>query len=233
MVARETSLSDSLSAAGVPAPPGAVDKLSILSDLLLTEAVPEGYIGPHEASRLLPRHIVESACLSRFLEADEELIDVGSGAGLPGLVLACLGWPLLLIEAMEKRAAFLERAITLLRVHASVRVGRAEHVGRSDLRESADVVVARALAEPAVALELCSPLVRTGGRVLLPASPRPERATALAEVAQELMCGPPEWKDLAVPGADSTRYVMIVKKFGPTPGRFPRRPGVPKRRPLG
>ena len=237
MVARETyaleEVSEALAAADVPATQEALERLTAYTGILLQEAIPLGFVGPQEADRLLTRHIVESAVLSHFIEPGDRVVDVGSGAGLPGLVLACLGWRVDLVEVTEKRAAFLDSAIQRLGVDGHVHNVRAEDAGRSELRESADVVLARALAAPGVALELCVPLARVGGRVLIPATEDPSREAALVRVASQLGGGSPIWEELPVPGVDPPRYVMMVDKVRPTTDAFPRRPGVPKRRPLG
>ncbi len=238
MVARETSLSleisAALDAAGIGADDASTQRVAGFARIILDEAIPRGFVGPKEADRLIPRHIVESAALSVFLQADERLVDVGSGAGLPGLVLACLGWEIVLIEVTEKRVAFLEECVARLGLdRVSVRSARAEDAGHSDLRASADAVVARALAAPPVALELCLPLVREGGRVLIATTPAAGQGSDLGAVADQLGGAPPRWEDLSVPGADPPRCVMIVDKVHQTPDRFPRRAGVPKRRPLG
>jgi 16S rRNA (guanine527-N7)-methyltransferase len=237
MVARETSLLEEItrvfSAAGIRADPARIDQVTAFAGILLDEALPAGFIGPHEADRLVGRHLVESAALAVHL-ADGLVIDVGSGAGLPGLVLACLGREVVLIESLEKRATFLGSAIGQLGMdRVSVRNVRAEDAGRSDLRASAGSVVARALAAPPVALELCLPLARVGGRVLLATTPEAVEDVAVAKAAEVLGGGPPAWATLSVPGADPPRCVMIVDKVHQTPDRFPRRAGVPKRRPLG
>jgi 16S rRNA (guanine(527)-N(7))-methyltransferase RsmG len=299
MVTRETSLSQGLAAIGITASDLAIRRLALLADLLENDAVDLGFLGPNEGRRVISRHLLESAALLPHIP-EGPVIDVGSGAGLPGLVLAALGRTVVLIESQLKRVAFLQRASVELGADAQVRHGRAEEQGRGDLRDSADTVVARALAAPAVALELCMPFVRPGGRLLLPTTPAPEsgstigtregappddesdpaqptpgpadaatptrhadtrvsdpvvyergvdpdRAAALpgcdagapvvasgiAEVAELLGGGAVRWEELSVPGADGPRWVMMVDKRYPTPDRFPRRPGVPKRRPLG
>src|SRR3712207_2884243 len=110
MVTRETPLSEeiarSFGQAGIHASDEALARVAAYAQVLLDEALPLGFIGPQEADRLVPRHITESAALSLFLAPGERVIDVGSGAGLPGLVVACLRWEMVLVESLEKRATF-------------------------------------------------------------------------------------------------------------------------------
>lgn len=245
MVARETSPSSpsagtpgealraGLAALGLDVPEDAASRLEAYTGILLQEAIPQGFLGPNEADRILERHILESAALAPVLPGRTGVTDVGSGAGLPGIVLGCVGRRVTIIEGLEKRARFLHDVAQRLGVTVDVRFERAEDAGRGDLRGSADAVVARALAEPAVALELCLPLARVGGLVAIPATRRPEEDERFARVATALGGGAPRWEKLSVPGVDPPRYVMIVDKTRPTAERFPRRSGVPKRRPLG
>ena len=298
MVTRETSLSQALSQMGIPASDQAILRLARLADLLENDAVDLGFLGPNEGQRVVSRHLLESAALIPYLLPDGPVVDVGSGAGLPGLVLAALGREVVLVESQARRAGFLRRASSEIDVDVDVRHGRAEDEGRGDLRDDAYSVVARALAAPAVALELCLPFVRPGGRLLLQATPElgvessarsgerrvgdvpeselcpplgtdqdppapegsgdaryriqatdereggtsrrsdvghpePAASAALDEVAALLGGGGIRWQRLSVPGAEGPRWVMMVDKRVPTPDRFPRRPGVPKRRPLG
>jgi 16S rRNA (guanine527-N7)-methyltransferase len=232
MVARETSLSQGLSEMGIQASSGAVGRLAGLTEILATEGIEKGFLGPKEASRILPRHVLESACLLPLLPDEGDIVDVGSGAGLPGLVLAGLGRPVTLVESLERRAEFLRHISTELGLASTVICGRAEDVGRSELRDSFSAVVARALADLPVAFELCLPLCRVGGWLAMLASP-PEGSGGLDSISEQLGGAPAEWIERSVPGADGSRWVIIVRKIRPTPERFPRRPGVPKRRPLG
>ena len=183
-----------------------------------------------------PRLVSDSLALVPYLEGARSLVDVGSGGGLPGLPLkiARPDLELTLIEANRRKAAFLEHAAATLEL-SGVRVvtARAEDAGRDPaLRERFDVAVARALAEMAVLAELCLPLVRVGGRLLA------MKAAAQAEVAAALPALEVLGGELAgvfdAPTALRDRgQIVVVRKVSPTPAEFPRRAGVPNRRPLG
>jgi 16S rRNA (guanine527-N7)-methyltransferase len=151
-----------------PAPQVPLDRLGLLDTylrLLQERAVPLGMIGPSDASRLRERHI--SDCLravSLFLESDATAVDLGSGAGLPGIPLA-VALPAVvftLVESRKRRAGFLELAIETLGLeNATVFAGRVE-----DLTAEADVCVARAFAAPPHCWRLASRVLTARGRLI-------------------------------------------------------------------
>ena len=162
------------------------------------------------------------------------LVDVGSGGGLPGLPLriARPDLAVTLIEADEAKAAFLVRACAALGLSGvEVVARRAEAAGQDGrYRERFDVAVARALAPMPVLAELCLPLVRVGGRVLAQKTDREDIDRAWRAI--ELLGGS---LDAMLPAPSKSRRsgtVVEVSKVRPTPSGFPRRPGVPGRKPL-
>ncbi|OLB97522.1 MAG: 16S rRNA (guanine(527)-N(7))-methyltransferase RsmG [Actinobacteria bacterium 13_2_20CM_2_66_6] len=178
--------------------------------------------------------IEDSLVLLDHLGEARRLVDVGSGGGLPGLALKITRPDLAvtLIEADQAKAAFLVQACAKLDLRdVEVLARRAEEVGRDGrYRESFDVAVARALAPMRVLAELCLPLVRVGGRLVAQktASEEVQRAGRAIEAmggALNRVAAAPS----AVRGAGT---VVIVDKVRPTPPAYPRRPGVPARKPL-
>ncbi|HEX6349790.1 MAG TPA: RsmG family class I SAM-dependent methyltransferase [Candidatus Dormibacteraeota bacterium] len=156
------------------------------------------------------------------------LVDVGSGGGMPGIPLA-LARPQLrvtLLEADARKAAFLTHAAARLGLDLRVVNERAEVAARSPLREAFDAACCRALAALPVALELCLPLVRVGGRLLA-------LTTEEGVAGAEQLGGGPAQVVAAPSRLRAQGRVVIVPKVAPTPEAFPRRPGVPARRPLG
>jgi 16S rRNA (guanine527-N7)-methyltransferase len=156
-------------------------------------------------------------------------VDLGSGGGLPGLPLALL-WPgtsWILVEAGTKRAAFLREAVGRLDLTDRVEVAarRAEEAGRSALRGAAECVVARSFGPPAVTAECAAPLLKVGGTLVVAEPPGgdpdrwdPEGLTLLG----------------LSPGRSVTRptaYQVLIQET-PCPARFPRRTGIPNKRPL-
>jgi 16S rRNA (guanine527-N7)-methyltransferase len=152
--------------------------------------------------------------------------DVGSGNGSPGIPLAlAYDAPVTLVEAAGRKARFLEAVARELELEVTVVAERSELYARGPGRDAFDLVLARALAPPPVALELCLPLARPGGRVLLWTGPID--AFGLEPVAR-LVAG---HVTTAVPYRGG-RLLVEVEKAGPTPERFPRRPGMAGKRPL-
>lgn len=138
------------------------------ADLLADAGVERGLLGPREADRLWERHLLNSAAVGELIGEGERVVDVGSGAGLPGVPLA-LARPdltITLIEPLLRRSEFLREAVGLLGLDVTVVRGRAEDAGvRAGVGEF-DVAVSRAVAPLDRLTTWCMPLVRPGGRML-------------------------------------------------------------------
>jgi len=162
------------------------------------------------------------------------VVDVGSGGGLPGLPLkiARPSLSLTLVESDQAKAAFLFRACATLGLNdVEVLARRAEEVGQDPrYREAFDVAVARALAPMPVLVELCLPLVRVGGRLL--AQKTESEGVQDARNAIETLGGALNRLAAAPSEARRAGTVVIVDKIRSTPPIYPRRPGVPARKPL-
>ncbi|HEY5626051.1 MAG TPA: 16S rRNA (guanine(527)-N(7))-methyltransferase RsmG [Dehalococcoidia bacterium] len=187
------------------------------------------------------RHFAESLALLRALEERELLLspalDIGSGAGLPGLPIK-IARPelrLTLLESNEKKAAFLERAITELGLDgADVITARAEEAGRlPEHRVAYKLALARAVAPLRVLAELALPFLALGGVLAAPKGSSAAKEVREAEAAlTELGGAVDQTVPLEVPGAARAPTLVIVRKTGETPARYPRRPGIPRKRPL-
>ncbi|MBI1886607.1 MAG: 16S rRNA (guanine(527)-N(7))-methyltransferase RsmG [Chloroflexi bacterium] len=197
-----------------------------------------GITGREEVQR---RHFVESLALGRELEKADALgprvIDIGSGAGFPGVPLKIV-WPHLevtLLEARRKKATFLNELLSALGLtDVGFVIGRAEDAARDPAhREAYDTVAARAVAPLPVLVELALPFLRLGGYL---ASPKGSGAPREAEAAKTALeaCGGQlvTVEPLALPGAGPQPVLVLVRKVAPTPQRFPRRAGIPSKRPL-
>ena len=162
------------------------------------------------------------------------VVDVGSGGGLPGLPLKIVRPDLevVLVEADGDKAAFLVNACAQLGLHGVEIVNRrAEEAARDPrLREAFDLAVARALAPMPVLVELCLPFVRVGGR-LLAQKTEAEDVGAAGHAIEVLGGGPP--RVVAAPSSvRRSGTIVVVEKVAPTPDAYPRRAGLPARKPL-
>ncbi len=146
---------------------GAVDTAVRYAELLATEGVTRGLIGPREASRLWDRHLVNCAVVAELLPDRGEVVDIGSGAGLPGIVLALLrpGTHVVLLEPLLRRSVFLEECVTALAL-PNVTVLRARAEEQVAGRLHADVATARAVAPLDRLAGWAAGVLRPGGELL-------------------------------------------------------------------
>lgn len=178
--------------------------------------------------------IEHSRGFARVLDRDQpdRVIDLGSGGGLPGLVLALVCWPdaeVSLVDASQRRCTYLELVVQELGLapRVSVRWARAEELGREEAwRAASDVVVARSFGPPAVVAECSAPLLRDGGRLVVsePPAGAVDRWPAPGLAPLGLVPSP-------VRTVNGARYAVLAQ-VGPCSDAYPRRPGLPGRRPL-
>jgi 16S rRNA (guanine527-N7)-methyltransferase len=138
------------------------------AELLATAGVEWGLLGPHEAQRLWERHLLNCAVVAELVESGERVVDIGSGAGLPGLpmVIAKPGLRVVLVESLLRRAEFLRMVIAELGLDVEVVRGRAEDAEVRRSAGSSDAVTSRAVASLDKLTRWSLPLLRPGGRLL-------------------------------------------------------------------
>ncbi|HUW66104.1 MAG TPA: 16S rRNA (guanine(527)-N(7))-methyltransferase RsmG [Spirochaetia bacterium] len=188
---------------------------------------------------IVEKHFLDSLTVALVSEPEPgcPVLDVGSGAGFPGIPLKILlpGIRLVLLEPRAKRALFLENVVAALGL-AGVEVdrGRAEDFLQNPLRrEKFWLVTARAVAPLAVLAEYCLPALAPGG--LWVAQKGPEVTHELQEAKGSLALlggGPAVTRELTLPYSGAARVLVMVPKVNTTPGNYPRRAGVPAKRPL-
>lgn len=187
------------------------------------------------------RHFLESVALMRvvldegFSFRDRLIIDVGSGSGVPGIPLKILEptLRLTLVEAKQRKAEFLQAILPELGMtDVLVIPRRAEEVGHDPRhREQYDLAVAKALAPMRTLAELTLPFLRMGGLSISPKGKEAENETKEARIALETLKG--ELRGIYdLPLSVPPQKLVLIDKDLPTPPRFPRRPGVPAKRPL-
>jgi 16S rRNA (guanine527-N7)-methyltransferase len=184
-------------------------RVSQYVDILATKGVAYGLLGPKEASRLWERHILNSAALGGLIEPERTVIDVGSGAGLPGIPLTLLRPDLrvTLLEPLLRRFTFLVEAVNDLHLSAKVAVVRAraeDHPGRYD------IVVARAVAPLDRLIGWCNPLRRSGGVIL---ALKGRNATGEIDQAAEVLSQHRLAAELVTPRADPRAEAASVVRI--------------------
>jgi 16S rRNA (guanine527-N7)-methyltransferase len=185
------------------------------------------------------KHFLDSLTIFTAIDLSESMkvIDIGTGAGLPGIPLKIVspGIDLTLLEATAKKARFLEHLITRLGLDGvAIANGRAEEIAHDNrYREKFDLALARALAPLPVLVELALPFCEVGGCCIAQKKGDIEREVAQALKAIEVMGGRlGEVKPVGLEELSDKRYLVIIDKIKPTPIEYPRRPGRPTKRPI-
>jgi 16S rRNA (guanine527-N7)-methyltransferase len=188
------------------------------------------------------KHFLDSLTVMPALKPPDDgralnIIDVGAGAGLPGLPLKIVipDTELTLLEATARKAEFLEHLVKTLELNkVEVVNGRAEEVAHdSQYRERYDLVLSRAVAPLPALVELTLPFGRMGGYLVAPKKGDIKDEIGKSKKAIEVMGGAlREVRPVELEGLNDGRYLVVIDKVRPTPAEYPRRPGIPAKRPL-
>lgn len=210
-----------------------------LESLLGMLADPRAPVSVVSAERAREVHVADSLSALEFeeLRAAGRIADLGSGAGLPGLVLAAAlpGARVDLIESVSRKCDFLRAAMGRLGLdNAGVVCERSETWGRAEGREAYEAVTARAVGRLATLAELASPLLLDGGVLLAWKGRRvPDEEEELSRAAARLAIEAVEVRPVRPYPGSRDRHIHLLRKNGPTPNDLPRRPGMAAKRPFG
>lgn len=193
---------------------------------------------PDELREAVDRNYLDCiAPLAHGFPADvRTLVDVGSGAGFPGIPLSIMlpDVHVVLVDALDKRVKFLQSVIDELHLNAEAVHARAEDAGkRADLREQFDIATARAVAAANLLAEYLLPFVKVGGHMLALKGPSLDDELAEAAFAFETLGGRVvRTENVEIPGRDWSHRLAYIEKIAPTPAKYPRKPGMPEKKPL-
>lgn len=190
-----------------------------------------------EMSDIIDKHFVDSLTISQYINDNESIIDVGTGAGFPGIPLKIArdNLKIDLLDSLNKRVNFLSEIIDKLELKNITAIhSRAEdESSKKEKRENYDVAVSRAVANLPVLLEYLLPFVKLGGKCICMKGMNIEEEInnskkALKELGGEIE----EVKKLQLPNTDATRNIIIVRKIANTPKKYPRKAGTATKSPI-
>ncbi|MFD1775499.1 16S rRNA (guanine(527)-N(7))-methyltransferase RsmG [Paenibacillus rhizophilus] len=195
--------------------------------------------GITEREQVYTKHFYDSLSLAFFVDmlAVDRMADIGSGAGFPGIPLK-IAFPhlkLTIVDSLSKRISFLQHVCDELKLEGVELIhGRAEDIARQPSnRDSYDLVTARAVARMALLNEFCLPFVRKDGLFAAmkgsdPAEELSESKLSLKELRGQLE----KVESFSLPIEDSARHIILIRKTGSTPAKYPRKAGIPAKTPL-
>ena len=183
------------------------------------------------------KHFYDSLTISKYIKSGSSLIDVGTGAGFPGIPLKIKdeSIELTLLDSLNKRLIFLEEVEKELELKNVVNIhGRAEDYGKDKkYREKYDYATSRAVARLSVLVEYLLPFVKVGGYCICMKGPNIEEEIKDAEKAIRVLGGEIEKIDnFKLENDDNERNIIIIKKVKNTPKQYPRKAGIPTKEPI-
>ena len=223
---------------GLNPPPEAVERLDRYARLLLEKNQVMNLTAITAPDQVATLHMLDCAALLRFCDLDgKRLVDVGTGAGFPGMVLKilCPSLEVTLLDSLNKRLEWLEEVCRELNLSGirTVHARAEEHSHRPDFREQFDLVTSRAVAALPVLAELCLPYLRTGGQFLAMKSVDSEAELAEAGAAVRMLGGETERSEIyQIPETQVRHRLIIIKKVEKTEKKFPRTFAKIKKNPL-
>ena len=215
-----------------------LEQFDIFYQLLLEKNKVMNLTAITDMEEIVKKHFVDSIIILNYVTVERlSVIDVGTGAGFPGIPLAimCPNTNFTLLDSLNKRLHFIEEVVQKSGLtNVSTIHSRAEDAGRDyDLREKYDLCVSRAVANMSVLLEYCSPFVKPGGQFISYKSGDVQEELALSKVAQKkLSCELSRWIPFDLLGEDVSRSFVIFNKIGKLTKKYPRQAGKVKKDPL-
>lgn len=190
-----------------------------------------------EPEEIILKHFIDSITILKEIEKDSELVDVGTGAGFPGIPLSIMepSLKITLVDSLNKRLIFLEEVINKLNLkNVELVHARAEEFGQNkQYREKFDTATSRAVANLSTLSEYLIPLVKINGKVLSMKASDAQEEINDAKKAIEILGGKIEKvEEFNLPQSDIGRTIITIRKEKQTPSKYPRKPGTPSKEPI-
>ena len=191
-----------------------------------------------EEKDIILKHFVDSLTVLKYIKENKSIVDVGTGAGFPGIPLAIMNDSLkiTLVDSLNKRINFLNEVCSKIKLKNTKAIhSRAEEFGQdNNYRESYDIAISRAVSNLTVLAEYLLPLVKVGGKIICMKGPDIEEELKQAKSAIDILGGKFERCDnFCLPKSDISRNIIIINKIKETPKKYPRKAGMPSKEPLG
>ena len=190
-----------------------------------------------EMDDVILKHFIDSMTVFKYIENEESIIDVGTGAGFPGIPIAIMkeDVKITLLDSLNKRINFLNEVCSELKINNVETIhGRAEEIGKNkEHREKYDIAVSRAVANMSTLSEYLIPLVKIGGKCICMKGSEIEQELEQAKFAIKELGGKIEKVEkFTLPDSDMERNIIIIKKIKETSNKYPRKAGMPSKDPI-
>lgn len=189
-----------------------------------------------EDKEIILKHFIDSLTIEKYILENSSIIDVGTGAGFPGIPLKIVrkDIEITLLDSLNKRLFFLEAVKQNLKLeNTKIIHGRAEDLGKNvDFREKYDIATARAVANLSVLSEYCLPFVKVGGLFICMKGSNIEEIDDAKKALEKLGGKIEKIEKIFLPDSDIERNIVIIKKIKNTPKEFPRKAGIPSKNPI-
>lgn len=216
-----------------------IDRFYKFKDLLIEWNKKINLTGITDENEIMIKHFLDSltCIITGAIRKDSKIIDVGTGAGFPGIPLKIYyeNLNVTLLDSLNKRIKYLQTVCEELELdQVEFLHGRAEdYANQEDYREKYDIAVARAVADLSILSEYCLPYVKVNGYFIALKGPKAYEEVKKAKQAVNLLGGEiMETLDVKLPFGDNQHTLVIVRKIKPTPKKYPRKAGTPTKKPL-
>lgn len=214
-----------------------IENFKIYMELLLEWNEKINLTAITDENDILLKHFVDSLTIKKYISENEKIIDIGTGAGFPGIPLAIMNKynEITLMDSLNKRIVFLNDVIDKLKLNNVKAIhSRAEELARNkNHREKYDVAVSRAVANLSTLVEYMLPFVRIGGKCICMKGPNIEEELKNAKKAIKELGGEViKIENFKLPESDNERNIVIIKKIRETSSKYPRKPGTPSKEPI-